>query len=243
LVVLICKCWEISFPTLWMGLHMGPRTYGSNLLANKNSSNRIDLCFGYYQPEITRVGLTYVPGNFQSYIMGLQSRGSPNRCDFGIPTWESQPVRFRDSHSGVPRKKNHLDVGFVASHGVYYKGEGGGFPRVWAMVSLVCLCCSWLVLAPRVLQLCTNHFVWVVCKPMWVSETCQLFLVLSRNSNTPFYPSKCCELGSVPWFLPLPLSSTWTHIWILQGVENASHGLLILEELMRIESDLPSNGF
>jgi hypothetical protein len=30
-----------------------------------------------------------------------------------------------------------LDVGPVASHRVYYKGEGGGFPQVRAVVSLV----------------------------------------------------------------------------------------------------------
>jgi hypothetical protein len=74
---------------------------------------------------------------------------------------QSQLARFQDSHSG---KKSHLDVGSVASYKVYYKGEGGGFPRVRAVVSLVCPCCSWFVLAPKVLQLCTNHFVWVVCK-------------------------------------------------------------------------------
>jgi hypothetical protein len=33
--------------------------------------------------------------------------------------------------------KCHLDVGPVASHIVYYKGEGGGFPQVWVVVSLV----------------------------------------------------------------------------------------------------------
>jgi len=65
-----------------------------------------------------------------------------------------------------PGKNSHLDVASVESHRVYYKGEGGGFPQVRAVVSLVCLCCPWFVLAPRVLQLCTNHFVWVVCKPV-----------------------------------------------------------------------------
>ncbi len=79
---------------------------------------------------------------------------------------ESQLVGFRDSHSGVPGEKSHLDVSSMASHIVYYKGEGGGFPQVRAMVSLVCPCCSWLVLAPKVFQLCTNHFVWVVCRPV-----------------------------------------------------------------------------
>ncbi len=35
--------------------------------------------------------------------------------------------------------KCHLDVGFMERHKVYYNGEGGGFPQVWAMVSLVSL--------------------------------------------------------------------------------------------------------
>ncbi len=33
--------------------------------------------------------------------------------------------------------KCHLDVGLVERHRVCYKGEGGGFLQVWAMVSLV----------------------------------------------------------------------------------------------------------
>jgi len=52
---------------------------------------------------------------------------------------------------GSPGKKSHLDVSSVASHREYYKGESGGFPQVRAVMSLVCLCCPWLVPAPRVL--------------------------------------------------------------------------------------------
>ncbi len=48
-----------------------------------------------------------------------------------------------------------------------------------------------------------------MCRLVWVSEACRLFLVPSWSSNTPFYPSKCCELGSVPQFFPLPLSFIW----------------------------------
>jgi hypothetical protein len=71
---------------------------------------------------------------------------------YGAPkSRESHLARFRNSHSGVLGEKSHLDVGFVASHRVYYKGEGGGFPQVWAMVNLMCPCCPWLVLAPKVL--------------------------------------------------------------------------------------------
>ncbi len=40
---------------------------------------------------------------------------------------------------GSPETKSHLDAGPVANHKVYYKGEGGGFPQIWAMVSLVSL--------------------------------------------------------------------------------------------------------
>ncbi len=39
----------------------------------------------------------------------------------------------------------------------------------------------------------------------------------------PLYPLKCCELGNMPQLLPLPLSSTWTQIRVLQGVGNASN--------------------
>jgi len=49
--------------------------------------------------------------------MGPQSRGSSNFENFGT--------------------KCHLDVGLVERHTIYYKGEGGGFPQVQAVVSLV----------------------------------------------------------------------------------------------------------
>ncbi len=124
--------------------------------------------------------------------------------DMGVQSSRTPTGTISGLHFGSPRKKSHLDVASVASCRVYYKGEGGGFPQVRAVVNLVCSCCAWLVLAPKVLQLCTNHFVWVVCRPVWVSEACQLFLVPSRSSNTPLYPSKCCELGSGSNFQLLP---------------------------------------
>ncbi len=40
---------------------------------------------------------------------------------------------------GSPRIKSHLDVGAMERHREYYMGEGGGFPRVRAMLSLVSL--------------------------------------------------------------------------------------------------------
>jgi hypothetical protein len=40
---------------------------------------------------------------------------------------------------GSPETKNHLDAGLVERYKIYYMGEGGGFPQVWAMVGLVSL--------------------------------------------------------------------------------------------------------
>jgi hypothetical protein len=38
---------------------------------------------------------------------------------------------------GNLKAKCHLGVGPVARHKIYYKGEGGGFPQVRAVMSLV----------------------------------------------------------------------------------------------------------
>jgi hypothetical protein len=51
----------------------------------------------------------------------------------GVPT-----VGISGLPLGSPGTKSHLDVALVESCRVYYKGEGGGFPQVWAVVSLVC---------------------------------------------------------------------------------------------------------
>jgi hypothetical protein len=75
-------------------------------------------------------------------VMGLQSCGSPIWHDFETLT---------------PGEKSHLDVGSMASHIVYYKGEGGGFPQVQAVVNLVCPCCPWLVLW------CFNYAQTILC--------------------------------------------------------------------------------
>jgi hypothetical protein len=71
-----------------------------------------------------------------------------------------------------PGTKCHLDVGLVERHKIYYKGEGGGFPQVRAVVSFVSPSYLWFILAPKVLQLCTNHLVLVLCKSMWVIYAC-----------------------------------------------------------------------
>jgi hypothetical protein len=57
-----------------------------------------------------------------------QSPGSPNRDNFGTVS---------GLHLGSPGKKSHLDVAPAWRCREYYKGEGGVFPRVRAVVSQV----------------------------------------------------------------------------------------------------------
>ncbi len=72
--------------------------------------------------------------------MGPQSCGSPNLLP---QLWES------------PETKCHLDVVLMERHKIYYKGEGGGFPQVRAVVSLVSL--SLLVVRPSTENVQTMH--------------------------------------------------------------------------------------
>ncbi len=51
---------------------------------------------------------------------------------------------------GSPGKKCHFDVGAAERRRVYYMGEGGGFPRVQAMVCLVVQSARGLSQHPRV---------------------------------------------------------------------------------------------
>jgi hypothetical protein len=132
---------------------------------------------------------------------------------------------------GSPGTKSHLDVAPVERCKIYYKGEGGGFPQVQAIVNLVCPGCPWLVLAPKVLQLCTNHLVLVLCRFVWVSKACHFFLVPSRSSSTPFYPFIMLQARERA-LTPCPsvvFFQFGIHIWVPQGVEGASKSMIANE--------------
>ncbi len=64
---------------------------------------------------------------------------------------------------GSPGTKRHLGAGPVARHRIYYKGEGGGFPKFGLWWVLWIHVCSWLVHAPKGFQLCINQLIaWFV---------------------------------------------------------------------------------
>jgi hypothetical protein len=64
-------------------------------------------------------------------------------------------VRISRLPLGSPETKCHSDVSLVKKHRVYYKGEGGGFPQVRAVVNLVSP--SLLVAHPNTKSVLTMH--------------------------------------------------------------------------------------
>jgi hypothetical protein len=72
--------------------------------------------------------------NFGSNLVPIQTQGEKLWMPkvLGIQTGTVSGL-----HLGSPGKKNHLDVALARSCREYYKGEGGDFPRVRAVVSQV----------------------------------------------------------------------------------------------------------
>jgi hypothetical protein len=63
-------------------------------------------------------------GGFQTKLWAPKVAGVPSLGMLGLPL-------------GILGTKCHLDAGPMDRHTVYYKGEGGGFPQVQAVVNLV----------------------------------------------------------------------------------------------------------
>jgi hypothetical protein len=72
----------------------------------------------------------------------------------GVPILEILGLSF-----GSLGTKCHLGAGLMARHKVYYKGEGGGFPQIWAVVSFVSLCLLVAYSCTKVLKLHINQLV------------------------------------------------------------------------------------
>jgi len=78
-------------------------------------------------------------------------------------------------------------------HKVYYKGEGGGFPQVQVMVSLVNLCLLVVHSSTKMLQLCTNQLVfWFVHVCVSIHLLVNLLSPILDLQHAPL-PSQCCN--------------------------------------------------
>ncbi len=79
------------------------------------------------QPRLQLCLKPHLNWRFAQKVMGFQSCESSNLGNFRIPTWSLGT-------------KWHLGDGPMVRHKEHYKGEGGVFPQVQAVVSLVSLC-------------------------------------------------------------------------------------------------------
>jgi hypothetical protein len=101
--------------------------------------------------------MQYVVGKISKRAISLVETSS--QSDFAVGSYELS--KSRDSNRdyfgtisglqlGNPEKKSHLDVVPEMWRREYYMGEGGGFPRVWAVVCLMVQSARGLSQHPRV---------------------------------------------------------------------------------------------
>jgi len=173
-------------------------TYETQVMTQKRAESQTAILTP--DQKKSRIDLIYLSSNGVRHIVGKLSTRATSLLEitsrfgvwsqsYGAPkSRESQLGRFWNFHLGVAGQK--VIWMWAPWRGAEYtiRGKVVASPQVRVVVSLVCPCCPWLVLAPKVLQLRTNHLVWVLCRPVWVNEACQLFLVPSRSSSTPLYP-------------------------------------------------------
>jgi hypothetical protein len=111
---------------------------------------------------------------------------------------ESQLWQVQDSHLGV-LGQNAIWM-WALWRGTKYTITGkvvdspkfGPWWILWVQV------CPWLVLAPKVLQLCTNHLVFGFVQVRVNSWCLSFFLIPSQSSNTPLYPQSAMSQGVCP---------------------------------------------
>jgi hypothetical protein len=94
--------------------------------------------------------------NFGSNLILIQARGEKLWMP-KVPGVQTGTVS--GLHLGSPGKKSHLDVAPMRSCREYYKGEGGGLPRVQAVVSQVCPSAHGLSQHPKGCKMSSNQLV------------------------------------------------------------------------------------
>jgi hypothetical protein len=131
-------------PKLWAKERPGVKlaVWLSTIKSLESTSSRHSIWVCNMALERSRRGLQHwfrrcCDQTLQLGVMAVQSSGSPIGTISGL-------------HFGSPKNLCHLDVASTASCREYYMGEGGGFPRVRAVVSLVCPSAHGLSQHPRV---------------------------------------------------------------------------------------------
>jgi hypothetical protein len=128
---------------------------------------------------------------------------------------------------GSPGTKSHLDVALVESCIVYYMGEGGGFPRIRAVVNLVSPKSPVAHPNTKVALESELTILWMVgCRFEWIIEKlATLPSPIPESQHAPSTPFSVKSWERAPSFVPLfhplrPILSLTRslgarHIWIL----------------------------
>jgi hypothetical protein len=124
-----------------MGSHCSFRHLKHKLWPKEGSGVKLPVGILTLDPKKSRIDPIYLVVDNVPHIVGMllmRAKTLPEITpqsevcsqSYRAPKWRESPLaQFRNSHLGIPGEKNHLDVGSVASHKVYYKGEGGGLPK------------------------------------------------------------------------------------------------------------------
>jgi hypothetical protein len=83
---------------------------------------------------------TALKSSRQELQLWFKTRPDPSlgRGTMAVQSSRSPAETLSGLHFGSPNKMCHSDVASATSRREYYMGEGGGFPRVRAVVSFVC---------------------------------------------------------------------------------------------------------
>jgi len=102
-----------------------PTTKSRELTSSRRRLEECDMALESSRRELQHWFKTRPDSSLGRGAMAVQSSGSPAGTHLGL-------------HFGSPNKMCHSDVASATSRREYYMGEGGGFPGVRAVVSLVC---------------------------------------------------------------------------------------------------------
>jgi hypothetical protein len=115
---------------------------------------------------------------FDSRPQKVKNRPNPGVCRWSAThRWKALEKSYKFASDLIPIRglslelwvsqspgshKSHLDAGAAEWRREYYMGEGGGFPRVRAVVSQMNSSCPWLVPTPRVFSKGELNLLWWV---------------------------------------------------------------------------------
>jgi hypothetical protein len=147
-------------------------------------------------------GTRHTVGRFSTRATTLLETSSQLKVytqSYGPPkSWKSQLWEFQDFQVGVSRQNAiwmmvpWQAIEYIIRGKVVASPKSGPWWILWVRI------CLWLVLAPKVFQLCTNQLVVWFMHIWWVIKCSSFFLVPSRSFNTPLYPQSVTSQGACP---------------------------------------------